>query len=128
MDIVNNERLCKLIQMSKALRTKKNCFEDTRDEIRTDIDQFIERTSNEKSIHKNHFSKWKSHVMLSVNDIKFHTLKNKLLISSINKLNKRKAAKSMSTSDFSILNTKIPHDKEIHVLNKITDFAFEGAT
>ena len=124
LDIVNNERLCKLISKGpKHREPKKNCFEDTHEEIRTNVDQFIERASKDKSIHKNHFSNWKSHVMSSMNDIKFHTLKNKLLISSINKPNQRKAAKSMS-----ILNTKIPHDKEIHVLNKITDFAFKGAT
>ena len=34
----------------------------------------------------------------------------------------------MSTFNFSILNTKIPHDKQIHVLNKITDLAFKGGT
>ena len=33
------------------------------------------------------------------------------VISSINKLNKRKAAKSRSTFSFSMLYTKIPHDK-----------------
>ena len=50
------------------------------------------------------------------------------VISSINKLKKRKAAKSVSTFDFSILCTKIPHGKLLHVLNEITDFAFKGGT
>ena len=50
------------------------------------------------------------------------------VISSINKLNKRKAAKSLSTFDFSTLYTKIPHDNLLHVLNEITDFAFKGET
>ena len=59
----------------------------------------------------------------------FWTIQNSYpVISSINKLNKRKAAKSMSTFDFSALYTKIPHDKLLHVLNEITDFAFEGGT
>ena len=34
----------------------------------------------------------------------------------------------MSTFDFSMLSTKIPHDKPLHVLNEITDFAFIGGT
>ena len=50
------------------------------------------------------------------------------VISSINKLNKCRAAKSMTNSDFSSLYTKIPHDKLLYVLNKITDFAFNGGT
>ena len=34
----------------------------------------------------------------------------------------------MSTFDFSTLYIKIPHDKLLHVLNEITDFAFKGGT
>ena len=34
----------------------------------------------------------------------------------------------MSTFDFSTLYTKIPHDKLLCVLNKMTDFAFTGGT
>ena len=34
----------------------------------------------------------------------------------------------MSTFDFSVLYTKIPHDKLLYVLNEITDFAFKGGT
>ena len=49
------------------------------------------------------------------------------VICSINKLKKRKAAKSISTFDFSTLYTKImPHDKLLYVLNEIIDFAFKG--
>ena len=50
------------------------------------------------------------------------------VISSINKLNNRKAAKSMSTFNFSLLYTRIPHDKLLYVLNQINDFAFKGGT
>ena len=58
----------------------------------------------------------------------FWTIQNSYpVISSINKLNKRKAAKSMSIFYFSMLYTKIPHDK-LFVLNEITDFAFKGGT
>ena len=39
-----------------------------------------------------------------------------------------KAAKSMSTFDFSTLCTKIRHDKLMYLLYEITDFAFKGAT
>ena len=59
----------------------------------------------------------------------FWTIQNSYpVIFSINKLNKRKAAKSMSTFDFSTLYTEIPHDKLLYVLNEITDFAFKGGT
>ena len=34
----------------------------------------------------------------------------------------------MSTFDFSTLHTKIPHDKLLCVLNKMTDFPFTGGT
>ena len=50
------------------------------------------------------------------------------LSSSINKLNKRRAAKSMSSFDFSALYTKIPHDQLLYVLNGITHFDFKGGT
>ena len=46
------------------------------------------------------------------------------VISNINKLSERKAEKSMSTFDFSMLYTKIPHGILLYVLNDITDFAF----
>ena len=41
------------------------------------------------------------------------------VISNINKLNKSKAAKSVSSFDFLVLYTKIPHDKLLCVLNEI---------
>ena len=50
--------------------------------MQTGIDQFIERISNDKGIHKNHFSEWKSHVMSSVNE-KIYTLKNKITCISV---------------------------------------------
>ena len=60
---------------------------------------------------------------------KFWVIQNsKPIIQSINNLNKRKVAKSLSTFDFSTLYTKIPHDKLINVLNEIIDFAFKGGT
>ena len=83
LDIVNNERLCQLISKGPKYREPKQiCFEEAREEIQTGIDQFIERMSNDKSIHKNHFSEWKSHVMSSVYE-EICTLKNKLTCRSI---------------------------------------------
>ena len=59
----------------------------------------------------------------------FRTIQNSYPVtSSINKLNKRKSAKSMSTFDFSTLYTKIPHDKPLCVLNEWNDFAFKCGT
>ena len=40
----------------------------------------------------------------------------------------RKSAKCISSFDFSTLYTKIPHDKLLDVLQKITDFVFKGGT
>ena len=58
----------------------------------------------------------------------FSTIKKSSpLISSINKLKKRKAAK-VSTFDFLTLYTKIPHEKLLHVLNEIIDFASKDVT
>ena len=52
----------------------------------------------------------------------FWTIQNSYpLISSINKLNKNKVAKSMSTFDFWTLYTKIPHDKILYVLRTRQD-------
>ena len=45
---------------------------------------------------------------------------------AINRLNKRNAAKSVSTHDFSTLYTNIPHDKLIRALHSVIDFAFKG--
>ena len=55
----------------------------------------------------------------------FWTIQNSYpVISSVNKLKKREAEKSMSTFDFSKLYTKIPHCNLLYILYEITDFAF----
>ena len=51
---------------------------------------------------------------------------NSPVINSVNQLNKRSAAKSITTFDFSTLYTKIPHDKLIFVLNSLVDFCFKS--
>lgn len=48
------------------------------------------------------------------------------VISNINKLNKREAAKRISTFNFSALHTKKPYDELIQVLHEITQFVFKG--
>ena len=53
---------------------------------------------------------------------------NEDVIKSINKLNTRNNANSISTFDFSTLYTKIPHQKLLDVLNHLVDFCFEGGT
>ena len=59
----------------------------------------------------------------------FWTIQNSYpVISSSNKLKKRKAIKSMSTFDFSTLYTKIPHGKLLYVLTEIPGFTFKGGT
>ena len=57
-----------------------------------------------------------------------HWENNKPVIDDINKISKRKAARTVSTFDFSTLYTKIQHNKLICVLNNIIDFAFKGGT
>ena len=64
LNIVSNVRLC---QGPKYWEPKQICFDEAHEEIQNGIDQFTERISNDKGIHKNNFSEWKSHVMLSVN-------------------------------------------------------------
>ena len=44
----------------------------------------------------------------------------------MNGLNKRRKATSVSTFDFSILYTKLPHNKLLMVLNSLIDFCFDG--
>ena len=57
LNIVNNERLRQLISKGPKYRELKQiCFEEAREEIQTGIDQFIEKISNDKSIHKKHVS------------------------------------------------------------------------
>ena len=57
MSIANNERLRQLISKGPKYRDPKQiCFREAREEMQTGIDQFIDRISNGKGIHKNHFS------------------------------------------------------------------------
>ena len=78
LNTVNNERLRQPISKGPKYREPKQiCFEEAREEIQTSTDQFVVRISNDKGIHKNHFSEWRSHVMSSVNG-KICTLKNKI--------------------------------------------------
>ena len=82
-NIVNNERLRQLISKGPKYREPKQiCFDEARKEIQAGIDQFIEIISNDKGIHKNHFSEWKCRVMSSVNE-ENRTLKNKITYRSV---------------------------------------------
>ena len=57
----------------------------------------------------------------------FWVVKNSFpVIEKLDKINKRKGAKCISTYDFSTLYTKIEHSSLIEVLNNIVDFAFKG--
>ena len=51
---------------------------------------------------------------------------NKPVINSINELNKRRKATSVSTFEFSTLYTKLPHNKLLMVLNSLINFYFDG--
>ena len=53
-------------------------------------------------------------------------LNNKPVINSINNLNKRSKASSISCFDFSTLYTNIPHDKLIKVMRELIEFCFKG--
>ena len=58
---------------------------------------------------------------------KFWVVKNSMqIISDMDKINKRKKAKSISTFDFATLYTKIPHEQLIETLCEAIDFAFKG--
>ena len=48
------------------------------------------------------------------------------VIHTMNAINKRKCAKSISTYDFSTLYTKLPHEKLISRLSQVVDFVFDG--
>ena len=50
---------------------------------------------------------------------------NKPVLQTINKLNSRKAAKSINTFDLSTLYTKLPHDKLQTMFHKFKDFCFD---
>ena len=57
----------------------------------------------------------------------FWVVKNSFpVIEKLDKINKRKGAKCISTYDFSTLYTKIEHKSLIEVLNRLVDFAFKG--
>ena len=51
---------------------------------------------------------------------------NKLVIDAMNGLNKRMKATSVSNFDFSILYTKLPHNKLLMAVNSLIDFCFNG--
>ena len=53
---------------------------------------------------------------------------NSLLLECINKTNKRKNSKQISTFNFSTLYEKIPHDKLLDILCKVIHFVFKGGT
>ena len=64
----------------------------------------------------------KKHILVGPKPHKIQN--NSLPLECINKINKRKNAKQISTLDFSTLYTKIPHD----ILYKVVDFVFKGGT
>ena len=60
---------------------------------------------------------------------KFWVLQNcDPVLESLNRINKKKNAKSISTFDFSTLYTKIPHDKLIKELAEVIDFVFDAGS
>ena len=57
----------------------------------------------------------------------FWIVKNSFpVIEKLDKVDKRKGAKCISTYDFSTLYTKIEHSSLIEVLNSLVDFVFKG--
>ena len=83
MIFVNNERLLQLISKGLKYREpKQTYFEEAYEDIQTGINQFIEKISNDKAIHKQHYSKWKSHTMSSLNE-KIRTIENKTICESV---------------------------------------------
>ena len=96
LNIVNNQTLRKLISKGpKYQEPKQICLEEAHKEIQTSTDQFIEKILNDKGIHKNHFSEWKSHVMSLVNE-KISTFKNKLTCRSVNLFSVNMELKTLS--------------------------------
>ena len=51
---------------------------------------------------------------------------NKPVIDAVNGHNKQRKATSASTFEFSVLYTKLPHNKRLMVLNSLIDFCFDG--
>ena len=89
----------------KYRELKQIFFEEAREEIQTGIDQFIETISNDKGIHKNHFSEWKSHAMSSG---------NKNVCSLNNKISCR-SAKSIF-SEHEVKNTMFSHKEDFWIV------------
>ena len=59
----------------------------------------------------------------------FRVIQNNFVsLECINKMNKRKNAKQVSTFNVSTLYTKILHDKVHDILYKVVDFVFKGST
>ena len=60
---------------------------------------------------------------------KYWVVQNSMqIIADLDKINKRKKAKSISTYDFATLYTKIPHEQLIEALEEAIDFAFNGGS
>ena len=60
---------------------------------------------------------------------KFWVLQNcNPVIESLNRINKKKNAKSISTFDFSTLYTKLPHNKLVKELSEVIDFVFDAGS
>ena len=58
---------------------------------------------------------------------KFWVLQNcNPILQTLNRINRKKNAKSISTFDFSTLYTKLPHDKLIKELSEVIDFVFNS--
>ena len=81
-------------------------------------------------IYKHIFKQVKSFHIKSTfyrNYNRFMVIKNSQpVIERLKKINKKNAAKDISTYDFSTLYTKLPHDDLINNLSKIVDFVFAG--
>ena len=60
LNIANNQSLRQLISKGpKYQEPKQICFKEARKEIQTSTDQFMEKISSDKGIHKNHFQNGK---------------------------------------------------------------------
>ena len=70
-------------------------FNKAREEMQTDIRQFIHSISNNKDVHKNNFSEWKNHTTLLV-DKKNHTPQDAIMPTSVTlTLNEYEVANTM---------------------------------
>ena len=60
LNIANDKRLWQLISKGPNYQKPKQIsFKEDCEEMQNGIDQFIEKSSNDKGIHKNHFPDWK---------------------------------------------------------------------